>query len=136
MYNFTLSFTLLCFVARHLLSRIYALSSVKFLGPKLRLCKKKDKYEVWDLPAGDWRRSQKVESWKIKNIFHISLEAENVLQKTEEEKNYNSTIFLFHWQPKIVLGVNTLYSDLLRHSAWLMSQTTIAGWGVDHLWSA
>ena len=29
------------------MSRIYALSSVKFLGLKLRLCKKKDKYEVW-----------------------------------------------------------------------------------------
>ena len=29
------------------MSQIYALSSVKFLGLKLRLCKKKDKYEVW-----------------------------------------------------------------------------------------
>ena len=45
MYNFTLYITLRCFVARHLLSRIYALSSVKFLGLKLRLCKKRD--EVW-----------------------------------------------------------------------------------------
>ena len=41
MYNFTFSFTLRCFVARHLLSLIYALSSVKFLGLKLRLCKKR-----------------------------------------------------------------------------------------------
>ena len=39
--------SLRCFVARQLLLQIYALSSVKFLGLKLRLCKKKDKYEVW-----------------------------------------------------------------------------------------
>ena len=45
-YNFPLYFTLRCFVARHLLSQIYALSSVKFLGLKLQLCKKRDKYEV------------------------------------------------------------------------------------------
>ena len=29
------------------MSRIYALSSVKFSGLKLWLCKKSDKYEVW-----------------------------------------------------------------------------------------
>ena len=47
-YNFTFSdnfellgVTLRCFVARQLLSRIYALSSVKFFGLKLRLCKKR-----------------------------------------------------------------------------------------------
>ena len=45
-YSFTLPFTLHCFDARDLLSWICALSSVKFLGLKLRLCKKKDKYEV------------------------------------------------------------------------------------------
>ena len=46
-YNFTfndnfelLGVTLRCFVARQLLSRIYALLSVKFPGLKLRLCKK------------------------------------------------------------------------------------------------
>ena len=39
--------SLRCFVARQLLLRIYALSSVKFSGLKLRLCKKCDKYEVW-----------------------------------------------------------------------------------------
>ena len=46
-YNFTFSdnfellgVTLRCFVARQLLSRIYALLSVKFPGLKLRLCKK------------------------------------------------------------------------------------------------
>ena len=38
--------SLRCFVARQLLSQIYALSSVKFPGLKLRLCKKNDKYEV------------------------------------------------------------------------------------------
>ena len=36
-YNY---FTLRCFVARRLLSRIYALSSVKFPDLKLRLCEK------------------------------------------------------------------------------------------------
>ena len=48
MYNFTFSdnfellgVTLRCFVAKHA-----RLSSVKFLGLKLRLCKKRDKYEV------------------------------------------------------------------------------------------
>ena len=52
-YNFTFSdnfellgVTLRCFVARQLLSRIYALLSVKFPGLKLRLCKKNDKYQV------------------------------------------------------------------------------------------
>ena len=30
------------------MSRIYALSSVKFPGLKLRLCNKKDKYELWE----------------------------------------------------------------------------------------
>jgi len=39
--------SLRCFVARQLLLRIYALSSVKFSGLKLWLCKKSDKYEVW-----------------------------------------------------------------------------------------
>ena len=39
--------SLRCFVARQLLLRIYALSSVKFSGLKLWLCKKCDKYEVW-----------------------------------------------------------------------------------------
>ena len=39
MLNFTHSF-----VARQLLSLIYALSSVKFLGLKLRLCKKDMRY--------------------------------------------------------------------------------------------
>ena len=39
--------SLRCFVVRQLLSRIYALSSVKFSGLKLWLCKKSDKYEVW-----------------------------------------------------------------------------------------
>ena len=38
--------SLRCFVVRQLLSRIYALSSVKFSGLKLWLCKKSDKYEV------------------------------------------------------------------------------------------
>ena len=38
--------SLRCFVARQLLLRIYALSSVKFSGLKLWLCKKCDKYEV------------------------------------------------------------------------------------------
>ena len=38
--------TLRFFVATQLLSRIYALSSVKFSGLKLWLCKKCDKYEV------------------------------------------------------------------------------------------
>ena len=33
------------------MSRIYALSSVKLPGYKLRLCKKRDKYEVWDKDA-------------------------------------------------------------------------------------
>ena len=35
------------FVVKQLLSRIYALPSVKFSGLKLWLCKKSDKYEVW-----------------------------------------------------------------------------------------
>ena len=35
------------FVVKQLLSRIYALPSVKFSGLKLWLCKKIDKYEVW-----------------------------------------------------------------------------------------
>ena len=39
--------SLRCFVATQLLLRIYALSSVKFSGLKLWLCKKCDKYEVW-----------------------------------------------------------------------------------------
>ena len=39
--------SLRCFVVKQLLLRIYALSSVKFPGLKLRLCKKNDKYEVW-----------------------------------------------------------------------------------------
>ena len=54
MNNFTfndnfelLGVTLRCFVARQLLSRIYAILSVKFPGLKLRLCKKDDKYQVW-----------------------------------------------------------------------------------------
>ena len=38
--------SLRCFVVRQLLSCIYALSSVKFSGLKLWLCKKSDKYEV------------------------------------------------------------------------------------------
>ena len=38
--------SLRCFVATQLLLRIYALSSVKFSGLKLWLCKKCDKYEV------------------------------------------------------------------------------------------
>ena len=38
--------SLRCFVARLLLSLIYALSSVKFPGLKLWLCKKFDKYEA------------------------------------------------------------------------------------------
>ena len=38
--------SLRCFVPRQLLSRICALSGVKFPGLKLRLCKKIDKYEV------------------------------------------------------------------------------------------
>ena len=38
--------SLRCFVVRQLLSRIYALSSVKFSGLKLWLCKKSDNYEV------------------------------------------------------------------------------------------
>ena len=41
--------SLRCFVARQLLLRIYALSSVKFSGLKLWLCKKCDKYEVWPM---------------------------------------------------------------------------------------
>ena len=45
--NFTHKVALRCFfVARRVLSWNYALSSVKFLGPKLRLCKKSDKYQV------------------------------------------------------------------------------------------
>ena len=39
--------SLRCFVATQLLLRIYALSSVKFSGLKLWLCKICDKYEVW-----------------------------------------------------------------------------------------
>merc|ERR1711934_1281201 len=53
-YTFTLNdnfellgVTLRCFVARQLLSRIYALLSVKFPGLKMRLCKKDYKYQVW-----------------------------------------------------------------------------------------
>ena len=42
--------SLRCFVATQLLLRIYALSSVKFSGLKLWLCKKCDKYEVWSFP--------------------------------------------------------------------------------------
>ena len=38
--------SLRCFVVRQLLLCIYALSSVKFSGLKLWLCKKSDKYEV------------------------------------------------------------------------------------------
>ena len=52
-YNFTFSdnfeiigVTVRCFVARQILSRIYALLSVKFPGLKLWLCKKNDKYQV------------------------------------------------------------------------------------------
>ena len=41
--------SLRCFVVRQLLSRIYALSSVKFSGLKLWLCRKSDKYEVCEL---------------------------------------------------------------------------------------
>ena len=42
--QFIHNLVLRCFVARKLLSRIYALSSVKFRGLNLRLCKKNDKY--------------------------------------------------------------------------------------------
>ena len=45
--------SLRCLVARQLLSRIYALSSVKFPGLKLRLCKKNDKNEVCGGDGGD-----------------------------------------------------------------------------------
>ena len=38
------------FVVKQLLSRIYALPSVKFSGLKLWLCKNSDKYEVCALP--------------------------------------------------------------------------------------
>ena len=38
--------SLCCFVARQLLLQIYALLSVKFPHPRLRLCNKNDKYEV------------------------------------------------------------------------------------------
>ena len=47
------------FTYRKLLSCIYALSSVKFAGVKLWLCKKSDKYEVW--PYGGFNKGQTYE---------------------------------------------------------------------------
>ena len=45
--------SLRCFVVRQLLTCIYALSSVKFSVLKLWLCKKSDKYEVWNDDKND-----------------------------------------------------------------------------------
>ena len=74
-YNFTfidnfelLGVTLRCFVAKQLLLRIYALSSVKFPGLKLRLCKKNDKYQVWFPWKNDMKVEIKMEFWILLNI--------------------------------------------------------------------
>ena len=72
-YYFILYFTLRGFVARHLLSRIYALSSVKFLGLKLRLCKKKDKYEVCKRQTKHKLNPGVIRHKKIKSTFHSTL---------------------------------------------------------------
>ena len=55
--------SLSCFVARLLLSLIYALSSVNFPGLKLRLCIKIDKFEVWAslrLKDASFKKSQRL----------------------------------------------------------------------------
>ena len=85
-YNFTFSdnfellgVTLRCFVARQLLSRIYALLSVKFPGLKLQLCKKNDKYQVCPpthLPKCHWKSFMFNLNLKINKInykFYINV---------------------------------------------------------------
>ena len=87
-YNFTFSdhfellgVTLRCFVARQLLSRIYALLSVKFPGLKLRLCKKNDNYQVClgKITLGTHFRHSKVFFWPF-YLFCIFLSRFKVLK--------------------------------------------------------
>ena len=57
------------------MSRIYALSSVKFPGLKLWLCKKDDKYQVWeelieaDMHVAEDERTMNVLSDVANSIF-------------------------------------------------------------------
>ena len=77
-YTF-LYFTLFC--RETPLSRIYALSSVKFLGHKLRLCKKKDKYEVCDTHI----HQEYILAWKVLAIFSIEYRSDDADRHNENE---------------------------------------------------
>ena len=81
------------FVARQLLSQIDVLSSVKFPGLKLRLCKKNDKYQVcqlgWlclksDLLLGEIRQVTELEM-----ISELLAEVKNSGEVEEQAKSFS-----------------------------------------------
>ena len=70
------------FVARQLLSCIYARSSVKFSGLNLWLCKKSDKYEVWKYKANN--------KYKSTNTTEMYFTAQGSVDKHSMDINWKS----------------------------------------------
>ena len=66
-----------CFVARQLSSQIYALSSVKFSGLKLRLCKKMTNIryamDQWTNGPIDIGTLKHLKKWKIGTLEHWNI---------------------------------------------------------------
>ena len=108
--------SLRCFVARQLFSQIYALSSVKFLGLKFQLCKKRDKYEVW---------TPSLRVWWTRNGLKRSL---------EEYQNLSVTWVLAMWNWKL-LNYFKIYTDHVKEEWCLTGNSETMLNGHDKFWN-